>query len=266
MSMPVVCARVRMPLVWLGAALLVAGGAFSAGPLSVAGAVVFVPAIACYLRLGVLRGSPVTVSAPVRGRWRAINSPGDRVPSHGVVAYGQSHAVDLVHEPADEPRPAFGWWPIMRPAAAFPGFGQPVHAPMDGVVVRASSGQRDHLSRNSWPALAYLLAEGVRELFGPRMMLGNHVILDRGDGVYAVLAHLRRGSARVRKGQSVRAGDLLAECGNSGNSTEPHLHFQLMDHPNPLFAAGLPVRFERFTVDGRAGSGVPGKEHAFEVA
>ena len=114
--------------------------------------------------------------------------------------------------------------------------------------------------------MAYLLAEGVRELFGPRMILGNHVILDRGDGVYAVLAHLRRGSVRVRKGQSVRAGDLLAECGNSGNSTEPHLHFQLMDHPNPLFAAGLPVRFERFTVDGRAGSGVPGKEHAFEVA
>ena len=85
-------------------------------------------------------------------------------------------------------------------------------------------------------------------------------------GVYAVLAHLRRGSLRVRKGQSVRAGDVLAECGNSGNSTEPHLHFQLMDHPNPVFAAGLPVSFEEFTVGGQTGSGVPSKEHAFEVA
>jgi hypothetical protein len=212
---------------------------------------VFVPGVACYLRVGIVRRPAVTVAAPVRGRWRAINSPADGVPSHGIVAYGQSHAVDLVHEPAEESRPGFGWWPLMRRPGDFPGFGKSVHAPMDGVVLRAVDRQRDHLSRNSWPALVYLLAEGVRELFGPRLILGNHVILDRGDGVYAVLAHLRRGSLRVAQGQHVR--------------TEPHLHFQLMDHRNPLFAAGLPVSFESFTVDGRPRSGMPSKQHAFEV-
>jgi len=89
-----------------------------------------------------------------------------------------------------------------------------------------------------------LVAEGmVRELLGPGRILGNHVVLDLGGGVFAALAHLRRGSLLVRRGDRVAAGQQLAECGNSGNSTEPHLHFQLMDHPSVLQAAGLPLRF-----------------------
>jgi murein DD-endopeptidase MepM/ murein hydrolase activator NlpD len=92
--------------------------------------------------------------------------------------------------------------------------------------------------------MLYLIAEGtVRELLGPGRILGNHLVLDLGDGVYAALAHLRRGSLRVRPGDRVTAGQQLAACGNSGNSTEPHLHFQLMDHPSVLLAAGLPMRF-----------------------
>jgi murein DD-endopeptidase MepM/ murein hydrolase activator NlpD len=75
------------------------------------------------------------------------------------------------------------------------------------------------------------------------------VVLDLGDGVYAALAHLRRGSVQVTKGQRVTAGQQIAECGNSGNSSEPHLHFQLMDHAHASIAAGLPFTFQ--------GSGVP---------
>ena len=96
-------------------------------------------------------------------------------------------------------------------------------------------------------------------------MLGNHVVLDLGDGVDAVLAHLRRGSLRVAKGQRVTAGEQVAECGNSGNSTEPHLHFQLMDHHSVLFAAGLPFRLDRFEVDGTGQAGVPGNGQPFTV-
>jgi hypothetical protein len=112
-----------------------------------------------------------------------------------------------------------------------------------------------------------LLAEGsLRELTGPGRVLGNHVVLDLGDGVYAVLAHLRRGSLRVAKGQRVAAGEQVAECGNSGNSTEPHLHFQLQDHPSVLFAAGLPFRLARFEVDGTPQAGVPANGQPFTVA
>ena len=64
-------------------------------------------------------------------------------------------------------------------------------------------------------------------------------------------------------GDRVATGQQLAECGNSGNSSEPHLHFQLMDHPSVLLAAGLPLRFERYQVAGAARAGVPGNLQPF---
>ncbi|MGH2980455.1 MAG: M23 family metallopeptidase, partial [Solirubrobacterales bacterium] len=74
---------------------------------------------------------------------------------------------------------------------------------------------------------------------------------------------LKRGSIRVAEGDTVRPGDLIAECGNSGNSSEPHVHMQLMDRPEALIAAGLPVTFERFEIDGEPRDGVPDKSRPF---
>ena len=152
-------------------------------------------AFAVYLRLGTVRGPAVEVAMPVAGRWLAYNSPGSRVPSHHLHAYGQTYAIDLVHDPADRPRPGLAWWPLARRPGDFPGFGRPVLAPAEGTVVRAHDRERDHWSRTSPLALLYLVAEGmVRELLGPGRILGNHLVLDLGGGVYAALAHLRRGS------------------------------------------------------------------------
>lgn len=263
----IVCARLRMPLLWLATALIVVTAVVDrwlTSPfglvLGVVTAAVFLLAVALYLRVGTPRAAPLPVTAPVSGRWSAMNSPADHVPSHGMHAYGQTYAIDLVHEPGDRARPGFGWWPLTLPARAFPAFGQPVLAPADGVVVRVHDRERDHRSRNSWPALLYLFAEGaVREALGPGRILGNHVVIDVGGGTYGVLAHLRRGSVGVRAGQRVVAGEQVAACGNSGNSSEPHLHFQLMDHRSVLFAAGLPFRFEGVSAQG----GVPRRGRAF---
>jgi murein DD-endopeptidase MepM/ murein hydrolase activator NlpD len=265
---PIYCARLRLPLLWAAGALLLGsllGGPAWAGP---AGLVLLFAGLALYFRVGTARRPPVEVDAPVTGRWLAVNSPADKVPSHGLHAYGQTYAIDLVHEPTEGSRPEFGAGPAFRPPEDFPAFGRPVLAPADGTVVRAHGRERDHRSRSSWPSLLYLLAEGsLRELTGPSRVLGNHVVLDLGGGgVYAVLAHLRRGSLRVAKGQRVAAGEQVAECGNSGNSTEPHLHFQLMDHPSVLFAAGLPFRLARYEVEGRAEAGVPANGRPFTVA
>jgi murein DD-endopeptidase MepM/ murein hydrolase activator NlpD len=127
-----------------------------------------------------------------------------------------------------------------------------VLAPAAGVVVKVHNRERDHRSRNSPLGFLLLFLEmSVRELLGIGRVLGNHVALDLGGGVYAVLAHLRRGSMRVDGGERVRPGEPVAECGNSGNSSEPHLHFQLMDSEHVLFAAGLPLEFESLRARGK---------------
>jgi hypothetical protein len=80
---------------------------------------------------------------------------------------------------------------------------------------------------------------------------GNHVILDIGGGRYAFYAHLKPGSLRVRTGDRVRRGQVVGLVGNSGNSTEPHLHFHLSDGTSPLGAQGVPYAIETFTLAGR---------------
>src|SRR5919108_4135464 len=111
--MAVTIARVRMPLVWLSVVLLVVGP-FVGGPVwLVVG--LFLVAMALYFRVGTVRRPPVEVALPVTGRWRALNTPADKVPSHGLHAYGQTYAIDLVHDPVDPPRPEFGWRPLSRP-------------------------------------------------------------------------------------------------------------------------------------------------------
>ncbi|MCX4709976.1 M23 family metallopeptidase [Streptomyces sp. ID03-2B] len=208
---------------------------------------------------------PVEVGPPVTGRWTALNSPADKVPSHGTHVYGQTYAIDIVADPEageGEPpaRPAFRWlWPLFRRNRAFPAFGAPLLAVADATVVRASDGERDHLSRTSLPALLYLmLIEGnVRSIIGVHRIIGNHVILDLGDSTYAVYAHLQRGSLRVRPGDRVRAGQRLGRVGNSGNTTEPHLHFHLMDGPDPDSARGVPFTWR--------GVGVPANGETFTV-
>jgi murein DD-endopeptidase MepM/ murein hydrolase activator NlpD len=203
-------------------------------------------------------GPPVEVEPPVTGRWSALNSPADRVPSHGTHGYGQTYAIDVAAEPTEGARPAFGWWPVARRNRDFPAFGAPLLAVADGTVVRASDWRRDHLSRNSYPALAYLLVEGLlRDIAGATMVIGNHVVLDLGDGTYALYAHVRRGSLTVRPGDRVRAGQRLGDCGNSGNSSESHLHFQLMDTPDPVTARGVPFSWR--------GCGVPAGGTSFEI-
>ncbi|MDN5780419.1 MAG: M23 family metallopeptidase [Luteimonas sp.] len=85
----------------------------------------------------------------------------------------------------------------------------------------------------------------------PNAPAGNHVMLDLGNGEYALLAHLRQGSATLEAGQRVAAGDEVGRCGNSGNTSEPHLHFHLQDAPRFGEGNGLPAFFEHYTADGK---------------
>lgn len=113
-------------------------------------------------------------------------------------------------------------------------FGSPVLAPAAGRVVRAA----DSVPENT-------PGEMNREA-----IFGNHVVLDHGDGEYSVLAHLRHGSVAVETGDRVERGQPLGECGNSGHSSEPHLHYHLQDSPVPGRGTGLPALFRSYRADG----------------
>jgi hypothetical protein len=92
-------------------------------------------------------------------------------------------------------------------------------------------------------------------VLGPKITIenvdGNNVIIDLGEGVWAMYAHLQKGSLLVKPGDDVRKGQKIAELGNTGNSNAPHLHFQLMNGPSILQADGLPYVFDGFTYDGQ---------------
>lgn len=186
----------------------------------------------------------ISVVSPVAGRWLGMNSPVDKVPSHGVRAYGQAYAIDLVYEPVGKKRPAFGEGPAMRSPEEYPAFGQPVRAMVDGEVVAVLDTMRDHRARSSMSGIVYMMIEGaIRELAGPKFIIGNHVTIRSDDGVFAVVAHIKNGSAFVNVGDRVRAGQEIAECGNSGNSSEPHVHAQLMDRRSAWTGQGVPFSF-----------------------
>ena len=80
---------------------------------------------------------------------------------------------------------------------------------------------------------------------------GNYIILDLGGGQFALYAHLKPASLKVRIGDRVRQGQVLALVGNSGNADAPHLHFHVMNATSPLAAEGLPYVFGKFAVEGK---------------
>ncbi|MGY1847319.1 M23 family metallopeptidase [Blastococcus sp. SYSU DS1021] len=263
MNPRVLAARCRAPLAPAGVLLIAVGGsgvpaAALAGFLLVVG----------FLVLDRVRPPehPVTVvEPPVAGRWRAVNSPASGVPSHGTNGLGQTWAIDLAAEPGDGARPAFGSGGQWRRPTDYPAFGRPVRSPVDGLVVRVHDRRRDHRARSGWVSLIFLLVvEGfVRQVAGTRWMLGNHVVVRRDDGTHAVLAHLRRGSVRVAVGDRVAAGQQVAECGNSGNSSEPHLHVQLTDSARVAASCGRPMAFRAAAPDGS--DGLPGNDELLQV-
>lgn len=87
---------------------------------------------------------------------------------------------------------------------------------------------------------------------GYQELLGNHIIIDHGNGEYSVLVHLMKGSVRVKKGDKVKQGDALALVGNSGLSNVPHLHYELVQGPDLPHRRGVPLRFVKLNGEQQA--------------
>ena len=212
----------------------------------------------------------VVVELPLRGEgWVAVNSPADRIPSHGVDMLGQRFAFDFIKVdgrglPYDRPGGYLRAFTIGGATRAAYAWGAAVHAPFDGEVVTVLDGRPERRRLHAGREIALALWQAAR--FKPSrlpLVLGNHVILRRGD-VYAGFAHLAPGSVAVRPGDAVTTGQVLGLVGHTGNSTAPHLHFQLMDSPDLPTARGVPAAFTAYEVERNGqwvavANGVPGR-------
>lgn len=114
-------------------------------------------------------------------------------------------------------------------------FNAPVLSPGSGRVMEVENG----------------VADNVPGVANPAQLTGNHVIIDHGGNEYSLLAHFKQGSITVRPGDSVATGQEIGRCGNSGNSSEPHIHYQLQESGALLEGRGLPARFRDYIANGR---------------
>lgn len=113
-------------------------------------------------------------------------------------------------------------------------YGKPVLAPVAGTIVMVIDG----------------VPENVPGEQDPYMAFGNCVMIDAGNTEFLVLAHLQPHSPTVSVGDAVKVGQILGLCGNTGNSSEPHLHFHMQNRPIFTQSDGLPITFHNYVQDG----------------
>ena len=113
-------------------------------------------------------------------------------------------------------------------------FGKEIVAPCDGKVVQVITGVHDNIPGE----------------LNPGQLTGNTVVLETANKEYILFAHLKQGSVAVKEGEEVKKGDLLGQCGNSGNTTEPHLHLSLQNQIDMFSATGGKIYFDKIVVNG----------------
>jgi hypothetical protein len=136
------------------------------------------------------------------------------------------------------------------------GFGQDVIAVADGTVVEAVDKYSDDDAKLKQENETYdqydqrIQSEQMQALAqDPYTVAGNYIVIRHNDFEYSMYAHLKKGSVKIKKGDAVKRGQVIASVGNTGSSTEPHLHFQLQDGIDPLRSRALPVRFRNAVVE-----------------
>ncbi len=170
---------------------------------------------------------------PVEGQWLVVNGGVTEKESHSWRVVAQRFAYDLaVRAAADKTYTGAG-----ALLTDYPAYGRSVVAAADGEVVSVVDGIPDH-TRPGTGAVDWT-ARDIR---------GNHIVIKHGDRLYSMCGHLQPRSCTLRPGDVVRRGDPIGRCGNSGHSTEPHLHFHIQDRANFYLSAGVAPVFEKIEI------------------
>ncbi len=184
----------------------------------------------------------ITLSPPLRGDgWVdgngccAIIGPHrfTIIPGSGSLYTPQRFAIDFLKIDAE----GRAWVGTKSNLTDWRAFGAEVYSAASGQVVSAVDGYDDNIPGKLPPIT-------------PANIAGNHVIIDMGNGIFALYAHLKKGSVIPSRGDFVSRGQLLGFLGNSGNTDGPHLHFEIMAAPSSLGANGLPFVFNKMQYQG----------------
>lgn len=172
----------------------------------------------------------IKYSLPFDGAWVAVNGGVTKEFSHSWEINSQRYAYDFI---------------ILNDAGkSYSGdavtlinyycYGKEILAPADGVVVDVRKDCRD----------SRIMGDGKTDPF-VKDIRGNYIVIQHATNEYSCLAHLMPGSINVSVGESVTRKQQIALCGNSGNTSEPHVHFQIQNGKNFYTSAGLPIHFEQ---------------------
>ena len=115
-------------------------------------------------------------------------------------------------------------------------YGKPILSPADGIIVKVIDSVPDNEIGK----------------MNPKQLTGNTVIIKTEIDEHILLAHFKNNSIEVKENDKVKKGDLLGLCGNSGNSSEPHLHLHVMDKPQLRGATGRKIYFEELILNREA--------------
>ena len=167
---------------------------------------------------------------PFKGEWTVTWGGDTKEQNYHVESIAQKNAFDfLIYDEKGSTHKRTG-----ESNEDYYAFGKELYAPCDGEVVLVVDGVKDNIP-------------GV---LNPIYIPGNTVIIKIATGEYAFFAHFKQHSIMVKQGQKVSTGALLGLCGNSGNSSEPHLHFHLQNTEDMTVATGAKCFFDQIKVNG----------------
>jgi hypothetical protein len=191
---------------------------------------------------------PIVVAPPLRGVWMA----GDSV-NNGAEAAHRRTILITDGRPFLAQRYAIDWVQIQKVDGAYTTwkgpedknesyfcYDQPIYSVATGKVVDMADGLPENVPHSG----KYAVELGFDNAGG------NHVVVEIAPHRYVLYAHMKPGTVRVKIGDTVGVGDVLGHVGNTGSSTEPHLHMHIVDQPSFLAGNGLPYEFTAFDATG----------------
>ncbi|MFX1706870.1 peptidoglycan DD-metalloendopeptidase family protein [Chitinophaga sp. CC14] len=180
--------------------------------------------------LPVMQRNITAMRLPFKGEWTVFWGGDTKELNYHVVVKFQKNAFDIViNNPEGRSFRTSG-----KTNEDYYAFGQPIIAPCDGEVVWAVDGVKDNVPGE----------------LNPMYVPGNAVLLKTQNKEYVFFAHFKQNSIKVKQGDQIKQGQLIGLCGNSGNSSEPHLHFHLQNVENLNQATGVKCYFEKLEVNG----------------